>query len=199
LATETLDHFQPCTAEEVKSVITAASSKSCTLDPLPTDVLKPFLPELLPFITDLCDASLKQGCLPRSQRHAIITPRLKNAGSDPIDVQNYRPVSNLTFLSKVIEKLVCRQLISFFERLKLLSCLQCAYRKQHSTATAVLKVITDVLQAADRGEVTLLCMLDLSAAFDTVDHEILLDRLRRSYGVDGTALSWTESFLCGRT
>ena len=60
-------------------------------------------------------------------------------------------------------------------------------------------MITDVLQAADRGEVTLLCMLDLFAVFDTVDHEILLDRLRRSYGVDGTALSWIESFLRGRT
>ena len=77
LATETLDHFQPCTADEVKSVNTAAPSKSCTLDPLPTDMLKRFLPELLPFITDLCNASLKQGCLPRSQRHAIITLRLK--------------------------------------------------------------------------------------------------------------------------
>jgi len=57
-------------------------------------------------VTDLCNASLKQGCLPRSQRHAIITPWLKKAGSHPSDVQNYRPVSNLTFLSKVIEKLV---------------------------------------------------------------------------------------------
>jgi len=56
-----------------------------------------------------------------------------------------------------------------------------------------------MLEAADRGEVTPLCMLDLSAAFDIVDHEILLDRLRRSYGVDGTALSWIELFICGRT
>ena len=72
LATETLDHFQPCTADEVKSVNTAAPSKSCTLDPLPTDMLKRFLPELLPSITDLCNASLKQGCL-----HVVsVTPSL---------------------------------------------------------------------------------------------------------------------------
>ena len=60
-------------------------------------------------------------------------------------------------------------------------------------------MITDVLRAADRGEVTLLCLLDLSAAFDTVDHDILLDRLQMSFGVHGTVLSWLESFLRGRT
>ena len=70
-----------------------------------------------------------------------------------------------------------------------------SYRKNHSTETAVLKVITNVLHAADRGEVTLLCMLDLSCVFDTVDHGILLDRLRCAFGVQGVAISWIESFL----
>ena len=72
-----------------------------------------------------------------------------------------------------------------------------SYRKKHSTETAVLKVITDVLRAADRGEVSLLCMLDLSAAFDTVDHDILIERLQQSFGVRGLALSWIESFALG--
>jgi len=88
--------------------------------------------------------------------------------------QNYRPVSNLTFTSKIVERLVCLQLVDFLECTLLLPSLQSAYRKNHSTETAVLKVITDVLRAADRGEVTLLCLLDLSAAFDTKDHDILL-------------------------
>ena len=168
-ATEVFDHFETCTSTEVNAVITIAPSKTCEMDPIPTDVLKKFLPELLPYITDMCNSSLQQGSFPLSQRHAIIRPRRKKPGSDPSDVQNYRPVSNLTFVSKVVEKLVCHQLVSFFERLKILPTLQSAYRKNHSTETAVLKVITDVLHAADRGEVTLLCMLDLSCVFDTVD------------------------------
>ena len=199
VATEIFDCFQPCTVDDVQSTILGAPSKSCTLDPLPTDVLKKFLPELLPFITDMCNLSLEQGCIPLSQRHAIITPRLKKAGADPTEVQNYRPVSNLSFISKVVEKLVCRQLVAFCERLGLLPNLQSAYRKNHSTETAVLKVISDILLAADSGQITLLCMLDMSAAFDTVDHEILLDRLEQSFGIHGRVLSWIKSFLHGRT
>ena len=79
---------------------------------------------MLPFITDMCNASLDQGSLPISQRHAIISPRLKKPGADPTDVQNYRPVSNLTFMSKVVEKLVSRQVVAFLERLGLLPKLQ---------------------------------------------------------------------------
>ena len=92
-ATETFDRFQPRSVTNVKIAIMGASSKSCELDPIRMDILKKFLPELLPFITDLCNASLQQGCLPRSQRHAIIRPRIKKAGLDTSDAQNYRPVS----------------------------------------------------------------------------------------------------------
>jgi len=119
-ATEIFDHFQLCPASDVQSVITRSSTKSCSLDPLPTDVLKKCLRELLPFITDLCNASLQQGCLPLSQRHAIVRPRLKKAGADASDVQNYRAASNLAFIAKVVEKLVCHQLVTFFEHIQLL-------------------------------------------------------------------------------
>jgi len=70
---------------------------------------------------------------------------------------------------------------------------------KHSTETSVIKVITDVLHAADPGVVSLLCMHDLSAAFDTVDHDILIGHLQQSFGVKGLALSWIESFLSNRT
>ena len=80
------------------------------------------------------------------------------------------------FMSKVVERLVCRQLVAFLQHNGLMPELQSAYRRGHSTETAILKVVTDFLLAADRGEVTLLGLLDLSAAFDTVDHDILIDR-----------------------
>jgi len=170
--------FQICTTDDVRSVIMSAPSKSCSLDPLPTNIPKEFLPELLPFLTNLCNASLKEGCLPQTQRHAVINPRLKKTGADMSDPKNYRPISNLTFMSKIVERLVCRQLVSFLDRHQLLPVNQSAYRKLHSTETAVLKIVSDILLAADRLEVTLLGMLDLSAAFDTVDHDILVERLQ---------------------
>jgi len=77
---------------------------------------------------------------------AIICPRLKKAGADLSDVKNYRPVSNLVFMANIVENLACHQLVAFFEHLKLLPSLQSAYRKKHSTETAVFKVITDVLK-----------------------------------------------------
>ena len=76
---------------------------------------------------------------------------------------------------------------------------QSAYRRHHSTQTALLRVLSDIYAAADRQEVTLLGLLDLSAAFDHVDHDILLRHLRQSFGISGTALAWIESFLRGRT
>ena len=157
--------------------------------------MKEFLPELMPYLTDLCNSSLIQGYLPVSERHAIVLPRLKKVGADSADVKNYRPISNLTFMSKVVERLVCRQLTTFLDSHKLLPESQSAYRKHHSTETVVLKIVSDILQAADSGKVTLLGLLDMSAAFDTVDHAILLERLQTSFGITSTVLSWIESFV----
>jgi len=148
-----------------------ASSKSCALDPLPSTFMKEFLPELLPYLTDLRNSSLMQGCLPISQRHAIILPRLKKVGADSADVKNYNPIFNLTFMSKLKSswKTGLSAINSFFDSHQLLPELQSAYRKHHSTETAVLKIVSDILQTADSGKVTLLGLLDMSAAFDTVD------------------------------
>jgi len=166
---------------------------------LPTDVLKQFLAQLLPYITDMCNASLQQGCLPLSQRRAIVTPRLNKSGMDEADVKSYRPISNLTFMSKTVERLVCRQLVAFLQKHSLLPSHQSAYRRQHSTETAVLKIVSDLLLACDRGQVTLLALLDLSAAFDTVDHHILLDRLQSAFFVRGPVIDWIQSFITNRS
>ena len=140
--------------------------------------------------------SLQEGCLPTSQWQAIVTSHIKKPRSDASEVKNYRPISNLTFLSKVIERLVCKRLVTYLEANNLLPRYQSAYRRHHSTETAILKIISD---AADKGEVTILGMLDMSVAFDTVDHDILLGRLQTLFGIYGAALSWFSSFLRDRT
>jgi hypothetical protein len=161
--------------------------------------LKESIDALLPFLTAMSNASMLEGNLPQSQRHAIVTPLLKKSSLDPGELRNYRPVSNLTFVSKIVEKLISEQLIEYLRVNNLMPRLQSAYRRHHSTETALLRVMSDLLHAADNRRVSLLGLLDLSAAFDCVDHDILLQRLRTAFGVNGLALEWVRSFLVQRT
>ena len=194
-----LDEFLPCTTDEIRQIIKNSPSKSCQLDPMPHSLLTASLDTVLPFLQLVCNHSLQSGVLPSSEKHATITPIVKKQGLDPDCAANYRPVSNLTFLSKLIERLVCCRLSQYLGTNALYSPLQSAYRQYHSTESATLKVASDVFEAMDAGKVTILALLDLSAAFDTVDHDILIHRLSHSYGIGGTALSWFRSFLTDRT
>jgi len=101
-AVAVLDHFDECLSEDVRNVIVSGTSKSCALDPVPTTIVKQFFPELIPYLTAMCNTSLQQGWLPESQRCAIITPRLKKPNADPEDVKNYRPVSTLHLCLKLL-------------------------------------------------------------------------------------------------
>lgn len=185
--------------DEVRRVVMAAPVKSCSLDPVPTFLLRDCIDVVLPFLTAMVNASLRQGYVPQSQKMAVVTPLLKKASMDPQELKNYRPVSNLSFVSKLVERLAVRQLLNYLETNELLPPLQSAYRRHHSTETALLKVLSDIMDAADNKKVTLLALLDLSAAFDCVDHDILLSRLRSDFGLDGVVLQWIQSFLSDRT
>ena len=113
--------------------------------------------------------------------------------------KNFRPVSNVQFTSKLTDKAVAVQLQQHMLVNGLFPELQSAYRQHHSTETSLLKVKNDLLMAMDKGQVTLLVLLHLSSAFDTVEHEILLERLRSTIGLRGKVLSWFESYLKGRS
>lgn len=191
--------FTPCAATDIRRIINQSPGKSCQLDPLPTELLKASLDDLLPILTTICNQSLLEGVLPISQKSAIITPILKKAGLDPDVAANYRPISNLTFISKVIERIVAGQLTAYLVANNLLPTRQSAYRAHHSTETALLGITSAIFDAADKADVTLLAALDLSAAFDCVDHHILLERLRISYGLGGCVLDWIASFLHDRS
>jgi len=113
---------------------------------------------------------------------------VKKSGLDPDEPQNYRPISNLTFTSKVIERIMAEQMHAHLTECDLMPPVQSAYRQGHSTETVLMKVFADIIDAADNQHVTLLGLLDMSAAFDTVDHSILLRRHDVSYGITGQVL-----------
>ena len=191
--------FTPCAVTDIRRIINQSPRKSCQLDPLPTELLKASLDDLLPILTTICNQSLLEGVLPISQKSVIITLILKKAGLDPDVAANYRPISNLTFISKVIERIVTGQLTAYLVANNLLPTRQSAYRAHHSTETALLGITSAIFDAADKADVTLLAALDLSAAYDCVDHYILLERLRISYGLGGCVRDWITSFLQDRS
>ena len=127
-------------------------------------------------------------------------PLLKKSDLDSADPKMYRPIANLSALSKLLERLVARQLLDYGNAERLLPELQSAYRAHHSTETAVAKVLANILLLAlDAGDLSILTLLDLSAAFNTVDHEMLLHRLEVSYGLGGAVLSWVRLYFSSRT
>ena len=190
--------FTPISQEELLKTIRSMSLKTCELDPLPASLYSDCLPALLPSITDIINTSLKSGTVPDSFKSAIVRPLLKKHNLDPNELKNYRPISNLCFLSKLLEKVVLNQLNLHLSTNNLLNPFQSAYRQSHSTETALLHILNDLLLATDSGKVSLLTLLDLSAAFDTIDHTILLTRLQHTFGISDTALSWFSSYLSDR-
>ena len=120
----------------------------------------------------MVNASLVPCRLPASHRHAIVTPQLKKQGLDASDMSNYRPVSNLSYMSKVLECTVAMRLNDYLVANDLLPRVQSVYRKRHSTETALLRVWSDIMTAADLRQVSLLGLLDMSAAFDCFDRDL---------------------------
>ena len=165
---------------------------------MPTSLFVGCLHVLLPVIRRIVNSSLFSGYFPGEWKDALVNPLLKKAGLDSV-FKNLRPLSNLQFLSKLTERVVFDQTYNHMMDLGLYPPLQCAYRKCHCTETALLKVQNDILMNMNRQHVTLLVLLDLSGAFDTMDHKILLHRLQSSFGITGMALKWFKSYLSDRS
>ena len=194
-----LCEFKPVTEDELKNIIRSSPLKSCCLDPIETSLLVNFLDYLAPVLTTIVNESLRFGIVPKSFKHAIVTPILKKLNLSPEEMKHFRPVSNLPFISKILEKVVARQLRNHLAHFDLFEPNQSAYRQHYNTETALSKIQNDLLCAADEGKVSILALLDLSAAFDTLDHTILIERLSKTFGLRGTVLNWFKSYLSDRT
>jgi len=194
-----LTSFELVTEEEISKLLFNLPAKSCSLDPVQTWFLKQLTVPMVPVICRLCNLSLQTSLFPSSLKHALVHPRIKKPTLDPGVVSNYRPISNLSFISKLAERVVARRLTSHVVEFNLLPTRQSAYRPYHSTETAVLSVHNDLVYAIDNKRVSLLVLLDLSAAFDTVDNDILLSILANRFSIQGLALDWFRSYLANRT
>ena len=194
-----LHQFQPVSATEISKLIMSSPDKQCELDPIPTFLLKKCINSLLPVITQIINMSLATGIFPEGFKHSIITPLLKKPSLDQEQLSNYRPVSNLSFLSKITEKVVKSRLDAHLTSNMLYNKFQSAYTKFHSTESTLLSLHDHLIQAISQQKLTCLCLLDLSAAFDTINHSILLDRLQNWFGLHGTVLDWFRSYLSSRT
>lgn len=177
----------------------SSPSTSCALDPIPTWLLKKVLAVLLEPLTRIVNLSLSSGRFLSAWKNAIISPLLKKPSLDPKILLNYRPIAFLPFSGKLIERSVAIQLNYHLATNSVLSDYQSAYRIGHSIETLLISLLNDLLLAADEGDGTALLFLDLSAAFDTVDHGILLRRLSQHCGVTGVSLDWFKSYLSGRS
>ena len=124
-----------------------------------------------------------------------MTPLLKKPSLDPDNPSSYQPISNLNNIFKMLERLFLSRLYPHVTSSPNFNHLQSAYRPHHSTETALLQTFHSIFNSTDRSQPTLLVSLDLSAAFDTIDHSTLLSRLSISFGVNGTALAWLTSYL----
>ena len=184
-----MDFFPPVSETEMRKIILNSNSKYCTLDPIPTSLVKNCLDTLLPTIYRIVNLSLQTSCVLDDFKQAIVNPLIKKQSLYKENFKNYRPVSNLSFISKLLEKVVMTRVNQHLDMHNLREPCQSAYRVGHSTETALVKVYNDMLCMVDNRQYILLVLLELSAAFDTIDHDAMIHRLKNLFGIIGDALT----------
>ena len=195
-----LSEFEPATLEEVTEIAKSYGIKCSPEDPVPSLLLSSNIETFAPFWLEIVNLSLAVGSM-SNLKSAVLSPLIKELGSlvDTDNYKNYRPVSNLVFVSKLIERVVQKRLEQHMISNRLHSDKNYAYRSKHATEHLLLKVVNDLYLSFDKNIPSVVVLLDLSAAFDTVDHAKLLYILEHEIGIVGTALKWFESFLTGRS
>ena len=193
--------FELATEDEIREIVAEYGTKCSPEDPVPASLLKKVdLDIFIPIWTKLVNISLEEGSM-ELLKSGVLVPLIKQlddlAGKDK--EKNYRPVTNLQFVGKLIERVVKKRLNEHMVDQELESDFEHGYKEGHSTETLLLEAIDELLMSCDKGLPSVIMLLDLSAAFDTIDQEKLLSILREEIGIDGTALKWFESFIKDRT
>ena len=193
------ENFRLIERSDLCKIVSSSCATTSYFDPIPTWLLKASLPAVAESLTNIVNLSLVHAAVPKTLKKAIVCPLRQSKSLSSEELSNYRPVSTLSFFSKILERVVLAQLEDYLQSNNLLDRFQSAYRKKCSTETAVLKVQNDILRALDANKQVVLVLLDLSAAFDTIEHTSLLHRLSSRVGITGSVLRWISSYLSDRT
>ena len=188
--------FEPASVEEVSRTINNLKPKNSSgYDDISNKLLKILHPVITHPLTNIINMSLQEGIFPDDMKQADTIPLYK--GKERYYTTNYRPISLLLTLSKVLEKIVYKRTVSFLDRNNIIYNSQYGFREKHSCTDAVMELCTEILKARENSQSTISVFLDLSKAFDTLDPKILLSKLE-IYGIRGTVLDWFESYLTKR-
>lgn len=193
------EKFEPVSLMALEDVVDQIKPSGSPCDALPPHFFKEVFRSIGLSVLAIINSSLSSGIVPQSLKHAVVQPLLKKPGLDRCVLANVRPISKLPFISKILEKVVHAQLKAFLDEHGVLEVFQSRFRTLHSTESALLRVFNDIVLANDSGDYVVLVLLDLNAAFDIVDHNILVARLQHLVGICGSALDWFRSYLADRT
>ena len=193
-----LEVFEPTTEEELKELIKQFGVKTSVEDPIPAELIKSSIDVLLPVYKELVNKSLAEGTM-ETAVSSVVDPLLKKFGLDTDVDNNYRPVNNLIFFSKLTERVVKVRIDNHMTVNALHESSEFGYKTHHNTETMMIGLFDDALRGFDENQATIVIFFDLSAAFDTIDTEKLLQILHDELGIGGVALQWFRSFLTGRT
>ena len=190
--------FRCITIEELKTVLQMINKKTCSLDPAPTKIIFDHMETLKCVFLQMVNTTIKYSEFPDPLKQAEVTPILKQSKLDPEELKSFRPVSSIPFASKLIERVMYTQLDEHLEENNLYAFYQSAYRKHYSCESALTKLTDDLQKINNSGDDSVLVLLDCSSAFDTVDHQILLQKLEDDYMIKDNALKLIRSYLQNR-
>ena len=190
--------FHATDGHELLNIIAEHGVITNSDDPFPDFLIMKFLDLLLPYLVSLVNLSLSSASCD-GIKEAHVVPILKSLSADHDEFKNYRPVSLLSFVSKLTERVVHARITDHLTENNLHNNSQFGYKKNHSCENLLLKLLDDILVGIDNKSGVVILFVDLSAAFDTVDHNLLLQILQNKFRIKGSAIEWIKSFLTGRS